>query len=101
MTQFRVMSPSPIDRITNSAFTARTLIDAGIIAPTRPSRLVRLGSTFLRWGPTPAAGYAAAATRYADEPAIIDDLGTLTFSQVHERTNRMAHAFSDRGIGEG
>ena len=45
-----------------------------------------------RWGPTPAAGYTAAAIRYPDDTAIVDELGTLTFREVHERTNALAHA---------
>src|SRR3954453_4421027 len=101
MTFFRDMSPSPLDKIATSAFTARTLYGAGIIVATRPSRLLRLGMTLLRWGATPAAGYAAGAARYGDEPAIIDDLGTLTFAEVNERTNRLANAFADEGVGEG
>ncbi len=54
-----------------------------------------------RWGPTPAAGYTASAIRYPDDVAVIDDLGTLTFAEVHRRTNGLAHAFADAGIGEG
>src|SRR5205085_451577 len=49
----------------------------------------------------PAAGYAAAAVRYPDEDAIIDELGRLTFAEVEDRTNRMANAFADAGISEG
>ena len=54
-----------------------------------------------RWGPTPAAGYTAAAAAIPDESALIDELGTLTFSEVHERTNALAHALADEGIGPG
>jgi fatty-acyl-CoA synthase len=57
--------------------------------------------TLNRWGPTPAAGYTGAAIRYPDEPAVIDELGTLTFAEVHRRTNGLAHGLSDHGISEG
>jgi fatty-acyl-CoA synthase len=60
-----------------------------------------LVGTLIRFGPTPAAGYTAAATRHPDEIAIIDELGTLTFRDVHERTNALAHALSDEGVNEG
>jgi acyl-CoA synthetase (AMP-forming)/AMP-acid ligase II len=93
--------PSPLDRISTSAFTARTLLNAGVIAVSRPDRLLRMGVTMLRWGATPAAGYAAAAERYPDRAAIIDDLGTLSFAEVHERTNRLVNAWAEGGIGEG
>ena len=81
--------------------TTRTLIGAGIITPTRPDKLVRIGLALQRFGPTPAAGYTGAAIRYPDEPAIIDELGTLTFAEVHRRTNALAHALSDAGVVEG
>ena len=93
--------PSPIDRVTNKLWVGRSLWGAGIIAPTRPDKLIRTGLAFVRWGATPEAGYASAAARYPDEPAVIDELGTLTFAEMHRRTNALAHALSDRGVGEG
>jgi acyl-CoA synthetase (AMP-forming)/AMP-acid ligase II len=62
---------------------------------------LRVGLALQKWGPTPAAGYTASAIRYPDETAIVDELGTLTFREVHERTNALAHALSDAGILEG
>jgi fatty-acyl-CoA synthase len=90
------MSPSLSHRV----HTARTLLGAGIIKPTRPDKLVRLGLALRRFGPTPAAGYTGAAIRYPDEPAVIDELGTLTFAELHRRTNALAHALADAGIVE-
>src|SRR5581483_8364237 len=85
----------------NTAFTAKTLIESGIVRPVRLDKLARLGIAYTRWGPTPALGYTAAAIRHPDELAIIDELGSLTFSEVHRRTNGLANAFADHGIGEG
>ena len=87
--------------LTNKLWTVKTLAQTGIIAPTRPDKLVRIGLAFSRWGPTPALGYTAAAIRFPNETAIIDELGTLTFREVHERSNALAHAFADAGIKEG
>ena len=56
---------------------------------------------FLRLGPTPAAGYTTHAILRPNEQAIIDELGTLTFGEVHERTNALANAWLDAGLGEG
>jgi fatty-acyl-CoA synthase len=95
------MSPSPVDYIVNKAWAAHVLFGAGIIAFHRPDTILKLGVTLARWGATPAAGYAASAVRFPDDPAIIDELGTLTFSEVHDRTNRLANALSDEGIVEG
>jgi fatty-acyl-CoA synthase len=81
--------------------TLATLAKAGIVRPTRPDKLVALGVALARWGPTPAAGYTVSATRYPDEVGIVDEAGTLTFGQIHRRTNALAHAFEDAGIHAG
>ncbi|MEA2391373.1 MAG: hypothetical protein QOK31_1482 [Solirubrobacteraceae bacterium] len=93
--------PSPVDRVTNKLWVGRTLWESGIVAITRPDRLLRTGLALARWGATPAAGYAASAVRYPDEPAIIDELGTLTFAEVHTRSNALASSLADHGINEG
>jgi acyl-CoA synthetase (AMP-forming)/AMP-acid ligase II len=90
-----------LDTLSSKAFTARTLIACGMFAPVRPDRLVRALKAFRDWGATPAAGYTASAVRYPDDVAIIDERGTLTFAEVHRRTNALAHAWSDSGIVEG
>jgi acyl-CoA synthetase (AMP-forming)/AMP-acid ligase II len=79
----------------------RTLVGAGVLQPVRPDKLVRIGLTLRRYGPTPAAGYAAGAIRHPDATAIVDELGSLTFADVQGRTNALAHALADRGIVEG
>jgi acyl-CoA synthetase (AMP-forming)/AMP-acid ligase II len=88
-------------RLTSKAYVAKTLAEAGIVRPMRPDKAARVAYEILRWGPTPASGYAASAIRRPDRTAIIDELGTLTFAEVHDRTNRLANALSDEGIGEG
>jgi acyl-CoA synthetase (AMP-forming)/AMP-acid ligase II len=79
----------------------RVLIDAGVIRPVRPDRLVHMGRAIARFGRSPAAGAVSLAARYPDKPMIVDELGTLTYREVHERTNALAHAFSDAGIRAG
>src|SRR3954451_2975260 len=91
----------PLGQVLTKVFTLRTLVGSGLIQPMRPDKLARIGLTMARWGPTPAAGYAGGAIRHPDETAIIDELGQLTFKEVHERTNGLAHALAERGIEEG
>ncbi len=79
---------------------ARTLAATGMFRPQRPDRLARTLLTLRRWGPTPAAGYTASAIRYPHAPAVIDELGTLTFEQVAQRTNRLADSLARAGIRE-
>jgi acyl-CoA synthetase (AMP-forming)/AMP-acid ligase II len=88
-------------QVTTKLHTVYALAGAGIIRPQRPDRVARTAWAFLRWGPTPAAGYAANTARFPDETAIIDELGTLTFKEVHERSNALAHALRADGVSEG
>jgi acyl-CoA synthetase (AMP-forming)/AMP-acid ligase II len=92
-----------VDRslISQKAFTARTLAEAGILRPLRPDRVVQIARTLRRWGPTPAAGYTISAIRHPEAIAIIDELGTLTFGEVHRRTNALAHALAEAGVKAG
>ena len=88
-------------QVSTKLFTVRTLAGAGVLHPARPDHLVGAVRGLLRFGPTPAGGYTASAQRYGSETAIIDELGTLTFRDVHARTNALAHALAGDGIGEG
>jgi acyl-CoA synthetase (AMP-forming)/AMP-acid ligase II len=87
--------------LTTKLHTVYALTNAGIIRPQRPDRAARVALAFLRWGPTPAAGYASNAARYPDDTAVVDELGTLTFKDVQERTNALAHKLQEDGIGVG
>jgi fatty-acyl-CoA synthase len=78
-----------------------TLISSGLIRPMRPDQLLRFGRLYLAWGPTPALGYMAGELTRADETAVIDELGALTFKEMNGRTNALAHALADEGVGEG
>jgi acyl-CoA synthetase (AMP-forming)/AMP-acid ligase II len=82
-------------------FTARTLAGAGVLRPGRPDHVVQAARAVLRFGPTPAGGYTASYHRYGSGTAVIDERGTLTFEEIHRRTNALAHALADDGIGEG
>ncbi|HZB24300.1 MAG TPA: AMP-binding protein, partial [Gaiellaceae bacterium] len=69
--------------------------------PQRPDRLFNAAFALIRWGATPAAGYKAAASRYPDDLGLIDESGTLTFKEIHERSNALAHAFAREGVTAG
>jgi fatty-acyl-CoA synthase len=88
-------------RVAYQLGSVKVLIDAGVVRPMRPDRLLRFVQTLVRWGRSPAAGSIALADRFPDETMVVDELGTLTFSEVHTRTNALAHSLSDLGIVEG
>jgi acyl-CoA synthetase (AMP-forming)/AMP-acid ligase II len=92
--------PSP-GFVAGKVQTVATLARVGIVRPQRPDRLFHAASALVRWGATPAAGFKAAAARFPDDLALIDEAGTLTFREVHERTNALAHALAAEGVGAG
>jgi acyl-CoA synthetase (AMP-forming)/AMP-acid ligase II len=88
-------------QLSNTLQSLVTLTEAGIIRLQRPDRALRTAVSLIRWGVTPAAGYEASAARYPDEVALIDELGQLTFREIQQRTNSLAHALADDGVNEG
>src|SRR3954452_13573682 len=87
--------------VSDSIFEVKVLREAGIVAPMRPDKAVKIGSTFLRWGASPATGVATAAIHHPHEIAIADERGALTWERLHRRSNALAHSFAAMGIGHG
>ncbi len=85
----------------DKAFEVRVLREAGVLEPIRPDRALKIGATFLRWGASPATGIATAALHHPDATALIDERGSLTFAQLHRRTNALADSLARIGIGHG
>jgi len=85
----------------DKAFEVKVLHEAGVLGMHRPDKSVKVVSAFLRWGASPALGITTAAIRYPHETALIDERGSLTFEQLHRRSNALAHAFEQMGIGYG
>jgi acyl-CoA synthetase (AMP-forming)/AMP-acid ligase II len=79
---------------------ARTLLGTGIVHPERLDKAVRSLAALRRWGPSSPAAYLGGAIRCPDRAAIVDDRGTVTFREVHRRTNALAHELARAGIGE-
>jgi acyl-CoA synthetase (AMP-forming)/AMP-acid ligase II len=88
-------------QVSHQLGAVKVLMDAGVIRPIRPDRLWEVVRTLQRWGRSPAAGAISLAARHPDDPMIVDELGTLSFSEVNVRTNAIAHSLSDAGVVEG
>src|SRR4051794_34027096 len=88
-------------QVESKLYTFYALTRAGFVRPERPDPLARLIQILVRWGATPAAATAASAARYPTETAIEDELGSLSFREVHRRSNALANALQDRGVVEG
>jgi fatty-acyl-CoA synthase len=72
-----------------------------MVSPMRPDRAIRAFRTLRRWGPTSASAYAVSAIRFPARTALVDERGSLTFGQVHRRSNALARALRAAGIAEG
>ena len=101
MTTSTTGNPDLRASIEDLLFEAKVLREAGILAPMRPDKALRIGSTFLRWGASPATGIATAAIHHPHEIAIIDERGSLSFERLHLRSNALANALAKLGIGPG
>jgi fatty-acyl-CoA synthase len=85
--------------VADSIFEMKVLHEAGILAPMRPDKALKVGSTFVRWGASPATGIATAAIHHPHEIAIVDERGALSFERLHRRSNALADSFAKMGIG--
>ncbi len=88
-------------RLGDTAFELRVFSEVGLIRPIRPDKLARVAERYLRWGASPALGSAANAITAPERTAIIDEAGTLTWEETHRRSNALAHALRDEGVGVG
>jgi acyl-CoA synthetase (AMP-forming)/AMP-acid ligase II len=69
-----------------------TMARAGIITPLRPDKYLRIAATARREGLSVTSGFAMSAQRCPNRPALIDELGTLTFGQLDRRGDALAAA---------
>src|SRR6516225_2999324 len=76
-----------------------TLRRAGMIAPMRPDRYLKMAAAMRREGMGMTMGFAGAAQRCPDRPGLIDERGTLTWRELDERFNALAAALQGLPAG--
>jgi acyl-CoA synthetase (AMP-forming)/AMP-acid ligase II len=91
----------PVGLASDAIFDVKVLREVGILEAVGPRGLARLVSTLMRWGTSPAAMTALAAIREGDRVAVRDELGELTFDEMHQRSNAVARALGDMGVEGG
>jgi fatty-acyl-CoA synthase len=87
--------------LANELTTLKVLGSAGIIRPYPPQVLLGIATTLRRWGRGPAGGFTTLALRAPDQVGVIDELGSLTFQELHRRSNALARSLAGRGVAEG
>ncbi len=78
-----------------------TMVRAGVIAPLRPDKYLRIAAAMARENMGITSGFAAAAQRCPNRAGLIDELGTLTFRELDQRANALAAALQSLRSGQG
>ena len=89
-----------MEELAVGAESVATLARTGVLAPARPDKLARMALELRRRGPL-AAACSVAAIRYGDRPALIDELGMLSYREIDERSNAIARSWIRDGIRSG
>ncbi|BBY06637.1 acyl-CoA ligase FadD12 [Mycobacterium noviomagense] len=84
--------PSALTRFTEIGGLLSTLARARIIAPLRPDKYLRIAAAGRRERMSMTSGVAMSAQRCPDRPALIDELGTLTYRELDQRCDALAAA---------
>ncbi|MDT5281049.1 MAG: hypothetical protein QOJ20_2244 [Mycobacterium sp.] len=80
------------DRLAETLGVVATMRRAGLIAPMRPDKYVRIAAAMQRENMGITSGFAAAAQRCPDRPGLVDELGTLTWREIDQRADALAAA---------
>nr|WP_077098747.1 acyl-CoA ligase FadD12 [Mycobacterium terramassiliense] len=91
---------SPVNQARGGFGVLGTLWRAGMIAPLRPDRYLKMAAAMRREGLGMTVGFASAAARCPERPGLIDELGTLTWRQLDERINSFAAALQGLPSGQ-
>ncbi len=77
---------------------ALAMTEAGVLRPLGPRTTVGIARRFRALGTSPALLAGAAAVRWPDHVAIVDDAGSLTYRELDERAAALAHALATRHV---
>ena len=80
------------DRLGGAFGLVTTMARAGIIAPLRPDKYLRIAAAMARENMGITSGFAAAAQRCPDRAGLVDEIGTLTWREIDQRADAFASA---------
>ena len=75
------------DPVTGTLGLVTTMVRAGVIAPLRPDKYLRIAAAMARENMGITSGFASAAQRCPDRPGLVDELGTLTWRDIDQRAD--------------
>jgi acyl-CoA synthetase (AMP-forming)/AMP-acid ligase II len=79
----------------------RVMTTTGVVRPYAPHKLALVSRALLEWGTGLAGGFTAMAILHPRRPAVVDELGTLTYGELHARSTRLAASLRGRGVTPG
>jgi fatty-acyl-CoA synthase len=77
-------------RLAHARWRTATLARAGLIAPLRPDRYLRMGLVVRRYGISATTGLGLAAARRPDGVGLVDEIGSLTWGELGRRSDALA-----------
>jgi acyl-CoA synthetase (AMP-forming)/AMP-acid ligase II len=79
----------------------KVMATSGVIRPYGPVTLAGVGKTILQRGIGFAGGIGALAIRSPERVGLVDELGELTWAEIDERADRLAHSLEELGVSGG
>jgi acyl-CoA synthetase (AMP-forming)/AMP-acid ligase II len=88
------MPMNAIRKLRRVWWLVRTLLRAGLVAPMRPDKYLRLVGVIRRRGVTAMTGISLSAVRAPQGKALVDELGELTWAELELRADAVAVGLS-------
>ena len=79
-----------VRRIRRLAWVVGVLVRAGMLAPLRPDKYLRMAAVIRRQGTTPMTGIGLSAARRPQGKALVDERGSLTWDELDRRCDALA-----------
>lgn len=89
-----------VDRVTATVGLVDTMVRAGVIAPLRPDKYLRIAAAMARENMGITSGFASAAQRCGDRVGLVDELGALTWREIDQRADALAAALQHLPSGQ-
>jgi fatty-acyl-CoA synthase len=89
-----------VERFGDEAYFAAVCVRSGMVGPELPHRVAQMLRAFERHGLL-AGAVTIGAIRHGDRVVIRDERGDVTYKELDERTNALANAWRDEGLGPG
>ena len=89
-----------LERLNDTLGLVATMRRAGLIAPLRPDKYLRMAAAMRRENISAISGFASAAQRCPDRPGLVDEVGTLTWREIDQRCDAFAILLALAYVGD-